>query len=30
MAELVERFDEGPVRAALTQALEHRLAALLS
>jgi len=30
MAELVERFDEGPVRAALTRALDQRLAALLS
>jgi Fe-S cluster assembly protein SufD len=29
MAELVERFEEGPVRAALASALERRLAALL-
>jgi len=29
LAELVERFEEGPVRAALADALEHRLAAVL-
>jgi Fe-S cluster assembly protein SufD len=30
MAQLVERFDEGPVRAAVAGALEKRLAALLN
>ena len=30
MAELVERFNKGPVREALTRALDQRLAALLS
>ena len=29
MAELVERFEEGPMREALAGALERRLAALL-
>jgi len=29
MAELVERFEEGPMREALAAALEKRLAALL-
>ena len=30
MAELVERFEQGPVREALTRALERRLATLLT
>ena len=29
MAELVERFEEGPMREALAAALEERLATLL-
>jgi Fe-S cluster assembly protein SufD len=29
MAELVERFEEGPIREAMTAALERRLALLL-
>ncbi len=29
MAELVERFEEGPIREAMAGALERRLAVLL-
>ena len=29
MAELVERFEEGPIREAMAGALERRLAAVL-
>ena len=29
MAELVERFEEGPIREAMTAALERRLSLLL-
>ena len=29
MAELVERFEEGPIREALAGALERRLSAVL-